>query len=139
MRNPNGYGSVVKLSGNRRRPFLVRKTIGWNEKGHPIYQVLDYTKTREEGMILLAEFNKAPWDVDKANMTLEALFELWWEKKAPKLGVSNRSYLKNGYLHCKSLAKLKYANIKAYHMQETIATAGVATPHNGQLRLYGAI
>jgi len=75
-------------------------------------------------MILLAEFNKAPWDVDKANMTLEALFELWWEKKAPKLGVSNRSYLKNGYLHCKSLAMLKYANIKAYHMQETIDNCG---------------
>ena len=37
MKNPNGYGSVVKLSGNRRKPFCARKTSGWNEKGHPIY------------------------------------------------------------------------------------------------------
>ena len=39
MKNPNGYGSVVKLSGNRRNPFAVRKTIGFNEKAHPIYLV----------------------------------------------------------------------------------------------------
>lgn len=24
MRKPNGYGSIVKLSGKRRKPFLVR-------------------------------------------------------------------------------------------------------------------
>ena len=25
MKNPNGYGTVAKLSGNRRRPFIVKK------------------------------------------------------------------------------------------------------------------
>lgn len=34
MRNPNGYGTVAKLSGQRRRPYIVKKTIGWNDKGH---------------------------------------------------------------------------------------------------------
>ena len=58
MRNPNGYGSVVKLSGNRRNPFCVRKTKGWNEKGHPIYDVIGYFPTREAGMIALAEYNR---------------------------------------------------------------------------------
>ena len=124
MRNPNGYGSVIKLSGNRRRPFQVRKTIGWNEKGYPIYKTLDYTKTREEGMILLATFNKDPWDVDKVNMTLGELFTLWLEKKAVKLTPSNMRVLKSAYNHCKSLATLKYTNIKAYHMQETIDLCG---------------
>ena len=50
MKNPNGYGTVVKLSGNRRKPYAVRKTIGFNEKGHPIYLPIGYTETREEGM-----------------------------------------------------------------------------------------
>jgi len=104
----------------------VRKTVGFNGKGHPIYQVLAYTETREEGLILLAEFNKTPWDVDKANMTLDALFELWLEKKAPKLSTRNRSYLKTAYRHCKSLKDLKYVNIKAYHMQETIDNCGLS-------------
>lgn len=29
MRLPNGYGGVVKLSGNRRRPYAARITTGW--------------------------------------------------------------------------------------------------------------
>ena len=50
MKNPNGYGTVVKLSGNRRKPYAVRKTVGFNEKGHPIYLPIGYAETREEGM-----------------------------------------------------------------------------------------
>lgn len=57
MKNPNGYGSVVKLSGNRRNPYAVRKTIGFNEKGHPIYVFIGYTPTREEGLVMLAKYN----------------------------------------------------------------------------------
>ena len=31
MRNPNGYGSVVKLSGNRRKQFAIRITVGFDK------------------------------------------------------------------------------------------------------------
>ena len=30
MRLANGVGSVYKLSGNRRNPYIVRKTVGWD-------------------------------------------------------------------------------------------------------------
>jgi len=112
----------------------VRKTIGFNEKGHPIYQVLDYATTREEGMILLATYNKDPWDVDKANMTLGDLFTLWLEKKYPKLGKSNQNSLKGAYRHCKPLASNKYTNIKAYHMQETIDYCGAGYSTQGAIK-----
>ena len=29
MRLPNGNGSVYKVGKNRRRPYIVVKTIGW--------------------------------------------------------------------------------------------------------------
>ena len=29
MKNPNGYGTIKKLSGNRRRPFAVVVTTGY--------------------------------------------------------------------------------------------------------------
>ena len=29
MKLPNGFGSVFKLSGNRRNPYVARKTQGW--------------------------------------------------------------------------------------------------------------
>ena len=40
MRAPNGFGTVARLSGNRRRPFIIKKTVGWNDKGHPIYDII---------------------------------------------------------------------------------------------------
>jgi len=102
----------------------VRKTVGWNEKGHPIYQTIDYTKTREEGMILLAIYNKDPWDVEKSSMTLIKLFELWLEHKTAKVGAGTLSLMKSSYKHCRAYHKSKYTDIKAYHMQETIDNCG---------------
>lgn len=124
MRNPNGYGTVAKLSGTRRNPFIVKKVTGWKDNGQPIYSIIGYTATREEGNILLAQYNNNPWDVDKAKITLDKLFDLWKEKKAPKLGKSNRSLLCSAFKHCKTLSKLPYRNIKAFHMQDTIDNCG---------------
>ncbi len=33
MKLPNGYGSVTKLSGARRRPYMVRITTGYDYEG----------------------------------------------------------------------------------------------------------
>lgn len=55
MKLPNGYGSVTKLSGNRRRPYLVKKTTGFDKKGHPITLIIGYTETREEGCLCKIE------------------------------------------------------------------------------------
>lgn len=124
MRNPNGYGTVAKLSGQRRRPYIVKKTIGFNEKNHPIYEIIGYAATREEGNILLAEYNRDPWDVDQAKITVQELFSLWQEKKAPKLGNSNRASLSSAFKHCSKYAKIPYKQIKAFQMQETIDSCG---------------
>lgn len=94
MRNPNGYGTVVKLSGNRRNPWAIRKTSGFNEKGYPIYLNIGYAPTREAGLIMLAEYNKNPWDIETDKITLEELYKLWLEKRSVKLGKSNLNCMK---------------------------------------------
>lgn len=124
MKAPNGYGTVAKLSGNRRRPYIIKKTVGWNDKGHPIYDIIGYATTREEGLMILSEYNRDPWDVDRAKITLDELFQLWKEKKAPKLGESNRASMSSAYKYCAPLGKKPYKIIKAYQMQETIDTCG---------------
>ncbi len=124
MRNPNGYGTVARLSGNRRRPFIVKKVADWKENGQPIYCIIGYAETREAGNMLLAEYNRDPWDVDRAKMTLQQLFDLWKEKKAPKLGKSNQESLRAAFKHCSTLAKKPYKQIKSFHMQDTIDGCG---------------
>ena len=138
VKNPNGYGSVVKLSGNRRKPFWVRKTVGWNEKGHPKYETIGYYETREEGMIALAEFNKNPWDIDGSKITFEEHYKNWCEKKLPKLGKSSQASLRSAYNHTKSLWNMKYKDIKSFHMQDCIDNCGKSYSTQGQIKsLFG--
>ena len=124
MKNPNGYGTVAKLSGNRRKPFVVRKTDGWDDRGFPIYITIGYYTTREEGLIALAEFNRNPYDIDKRNMTLKELYEKWLKTICPKLGDALQKSLRSAYKHIKKLDDLKYQDIRSFQMQETIDNCG---------------
>ena len=124
MRLPNGYGTVARLSGKRRRPYIIKKTLGFNEKGHPIIEIVGYAATREEGLELLAQFNRDPWDVNRAKITLQELFDLWKEKKAGKLGASNRASLAAAFKHCSKYYKLPYKTIRSFQMQDTIDCCG---------------
>lgn len=134
MRNPNGYGTVVKLSGKRRNPYAVRKTIGWNEKGYPIYKPIGYYPTKEEGMIALAEYNKSPWDVDAEKTSLQDLWELFNEKKIHKLNQSTRASLLTAYNHCSKYHDMKYKDMKSYHMQDIIDNCGRGYSTQGSIK-----
>ncbi len=129
MKLPNKYGSISKLSGKRRRPYIVRKS---DENGN--CSIIGYVASREEGLALLAAYNANPWDIDKAKITLQELFELWQEKKAPKLGKSNQSSLKSAYKHCSPLGGLPYRQIKAYQMQDCIDNCGCGYSTQGAIK-----
>ncbi len=120
MKNPNGYGTVVKLSGNRRNPFAVRKTVGWNDKGHPIYLSIGYTATREEGLMMLADYNRNPYDVDMHNITVEEVYEKWSQRDFQKMSKSLTNSLKSAWKHCRHVYNIKYRDLKGYQMQECI-------------------
>lgn len=128
MKLPNHYGTVTMLSGNRRKPWIVKE--GASGKQKPI----GYTATREEGLILLAQYNKSPWDIEQDKITLQELYDLWEEKRAPKLGASNRSSLKSAFKHCAALAKMKYNQIKSYQMQDTIDSCGRGYSTQGAIK-----
>ena len=65
MKLPNGYGSIIKLSGNRRKPYQVRITKGFTDEGKQIYMYLGYFAKRDEALIALSEYNSSPYDITK--------------------------------------------------------------------------
>lgn len=116
----------------------MRKTIGFDDRGYPIYDTIDYTATREEGLIILARYNDDPWDIDKSKITFDELYKLWEDKKLPKLGASNKASLKSAYNHCSALRKKKYKEIRTYHMQEAIDNCGKGYSTQGAIKnLFG--
>ena len=82
----------------------------------------------------MAQYNKSPWDIEQDKITLQELFELWLDKRAVKLGASNRSSLKSAYKHCAALEKLKYNQIKSYQMQDTIDSCGCGYSTQGAIK-----
>lgn len=124
MKNPNGYGTVAKLSGNRRNPYVVRKTKCWDDRGYPVYETIGYFPTREDGLIALAEFNKNPYDINASKITTKELYERWAERKLCKLGKSTQSSLKSAFKHCAAIQGLRYKEIRSFHMQDCIDNCG---------------
>ncbi len=63
MKLPNGAGSVYKLSGKRRNPWVARKTVGYTVvpetlKAYPDYKFIGYYPTKQEALTALFEYIK---------------------------------------------------------------------------------
>lgn len=103
MRNANGYGSVVKLGGKRRKPYAVRVTVGWTDEGKQIYKYISYHANKREATIALAEFNKNPYDIDTARITFQEIYDQLVEKEFPELSYKTAKNYKSAYQNCKPL------------------------------------
>lgn len=124
MRNPNGYGGISKLKGNRRKPFVVRITTGYNDNGNQIYKTLGYFQTRKEAMLALADFNGNPYDIDLTKLTFKEVWKKWSEQELPKLGEQLQYSHKAAYAYCKKLDGIEYRKLRKFQMQDCIDTCG---------------
>lgn len=120
MKNPNGYGTVFKLKGNRRRPFVARKTKGFNEKGHPQYITIGYFAKRADALKALANFNFNPSLADFKELTFIELYEKWKEKEWENLSEASKQRTKNTLKYIEPLFKMKFRDIKTYHIQNIV-------------------
>lgn len=120
MKNPNGYGSIFKLGGKRRRPWAVRITTGWTDEGKQVFSYLGYYKTRPEAVSALAEYNNSPYDLNANKITFEDLYKIFKEEKFPKVSMSSVYSYRAGFNHSKQLHKVRFKEIKKMHLQRVI-------------------
>lgn len=118
MRKPNGYGSVKKLTGNRRRPFVF--LVSKEGKQKP----LAYFATQTEAEIYAADYNKKHNNkiLSGHEITFAELYYRWLpfhiDKYQPAKTTIN-SY-KVAFQHCLPLHEMTLKNIKYYHLQQII-------------------
>ena len=77
MRLPNGYGSVYKMSGKRRRPYAAVIVSGWDDEGKPQRKYLGYYATKKDALTALANYNAKPYKIEDHGITLAGLWEKW--------------------------------------------------------------
>lgn len=120
MRNPNGFGSVHKLSGNRRKPWRVRITKGWTEEGKQIFENIGYYATRPEAMIALAKYNENPWDIKNTTLTYADVFEMWRKKNVDTMEMRNLRDYTNAFNQTEKYHSTIFINLKTVHIENMI-------------------
>ena len=118
FRHQNGFGSIVKLNGNRRKPYGVRVTTGWKD-GKQIRKYVGYYSTQREALIALAEYHKGGYDLDLTKLTLKEVFDKWLDDRVQRNAsdASLRTY-KMTYSRLGKLGDAPMKQIKTTHLQK---------------------
>lgn len=128
MKLPNKYGSICKLSGARRKPFMVRVTVGWDydEDSDKISQdrkILGYYRTRKEATEALASFNANPYDLSKANITLNDVFCEWYKEHERNIKDSSKRTITSAWNYCCQLHDIPIREIRVRNIKSAVENA----------------
>lgn len=122
LKKPNGYGSVIKLSGRRRKPWALRITDSIVD-GKQIYRYISYHETKTEALQALAQEQICPTS-PKSKITFSELFEEWKTTKAYTLLSKDTQYCYDGaYNHYKEIYNITFAQLRTAHYQKCIDSA----------------
>lgn len=125
MRNPNGYGGISNLGGNRRRPWRVRITTGWEYdadtgKHKQQYITLGYYATRKEAILALADYNKNPYNLDRGKVTFSDIYSRWTAEAFPKMSKSMVYAVSGGYKKLTPIHDMKMVDLKKNNLQAAL-------------------
>lgn len=124
MRLPNSYGSVYKLKGQRRNPWVARKTIGYHftEKGmHPKYMYIGYYRTKADALQSLAEYNGNPYGKEVQHVAFYEVYNQFAKEHFPKLKESSTATYRQMYAKLSDLHSMPMRDIKLYDIQKCIS------------------
>ena len=120
MKRSNGYGTVRKLSGKRRKPWTVIITVGWTEDGKQQRKYIGYYKTKGEAEIALAEYHTAPEELNGKNTTLAELYNKWQEVEMINAGESRIRQVRSAWSRLTALYSRPIASIKPSEIQKIL-------------------
>ena len=138
MKLPNGYGSISKLSGNRRNPWRVRKTDGWEIIDGKVKQKfinVGCYETKTLALQALAEFNANPYDLHFNTITFEEIYYKWSDEHFENVSDSNVNGYKAAFKLCDAIKDMKFIDIKLDHLQKIVDDSGKNTPTLKKLKI----
>ncbi len=133
MRNPNGYGSIYKMKGKRRKPYRVVKGIK-GENGKIKRTTIGYTGTKKEALDLLAKYNNSPYDLNKNKITLIEVYEQWSKEHFNKISeITKINYISN-FKKLEPLYNKNFKDITLMELQDLFNNLDISSSSKGILR-----
>lgn len=118
MRRGNGDGSIIKLSGKRRRPYAVRVTVGWSDDGKQIYKYIGYYTGKREANAALRAYLVNPYDVTVTDTKLKDIFNAWLKNTNLK-PVTIRGY-KSAFNQAYNIHNIKIRDVKTADLENAM-------------------
>lgn len=107
----NGEGSIIRLGGNRKRPYAIRVTVGWDRKtGKQIFKYHSYHASITEAKAALREYLVNPFDLNTKNVTFSELYNQW--EQTANLSPTTISGYRSAFNQCFGLHKRKIREVK---------------------------
>ena len=116
MRRPNGSGHITKLSGNRRKPYAIRKIVGWSEKGTPKYEYVSYHATKREAEKALDKYMDDPYTLGK--YTLKGVYKEWYALREKDKAENTLIGYRTSWGHLKPIHNKKIAFLDRFELQK---------------------
>lgn len=125
IRKPNGYGSTYKLSGKRRRPYVVAITAGTvydEQKDEYRYKkkILGYFATQKEANKFLADYNAKGINPEALDMTLDDIWQKVKERKFKSVKESRQAAYRSAYSYLSDLHGEVFRSLKTMDIQDCI-------------------
>lgn len=116
MKNPNGYGTIKKLSGNRRRPFVFMISANGKQKA------MGYFATKLEALAFQVDWNKSHDRHRLSKITFSELYLRWKPKHVEYFRVTESTVkgYESAYKHCSSLYDRPVGDIRYKDLQAVI-------------------
>ena len=109
LKRPNGSGTVYKLSGRRKRPWVASKAK----------VVIGYYETKTEALRALERVSDATI-TDKYNMTFAEVYTAWSTAHFKNVGPKGKEQYERAYDVFKSLHDRKFRSLRKSNYQEVL-------------------
>ena len=129
MKLPNGFGQITKLKKPLRNPYRAMITVGTNEKGRPICKLLKpkaYFKAYNDAYMALMDYHRNPYSLEDASLTLQDLYEKWFERHSQNLTLRSSQNINSAWLHFSGLKNAKIRELKPGNIKLYIETCDVS-------------
>ena len=134
MKLANGYGSVYKLSGKRRKKWIVR--LPYSEESRingEKRKTLGYYSTKTEALNALMEYHKNPDIYLNRETTLKTVYNLWFPSHYKNMSEHTIKIYQRAFNRMESIQDMPINNIKLHHLQEIIDSMTVSCAEQAKI------
>lgn len=133
-RRGNGQGSVFKLKGNLRKPWVVQVTDGSRlvidkKTGAELYKPklkrIGYYPKKEDAEKALLEYRVNPHIIEASKLTLGQVYSEWSESKYKYISKSTVYCYTGAWKYLSSLGDQRFVDIRTNHYQSIIDQCNV--------------